>query len=178
MSALHILLTVRLLEFMSCGAVSGDPDVQPLKLLAWPSKLAVRAGQAIVIRVALENKTEKPISTRLSFLLSQPRDYRRWTRCLRGTCTELKSGKVMPFYLPPVGATPDDFHHREGVRWIGSHQDSGANVNLADCFFLAPGSYRIELEYDTQIVPPWIKPSKDAWHGITNKARVELQVFR
>ncbi|MCW3060934.1 MAG: hypothetical protein JWQ02_2755, partial [Capsulimonas sp.] len=144
---------------------------------ARPNPTSAHRGQPINLHVKLTNVTSHDAYLWLFF---KPTASGADTDmgCLMMRCRNQKTGKDVRYRFGPPGRTTQDAQMKELVDKIPAGSSTSDTINLTDWCDLPPGSYLVELQYETQHIPKWIKPDKRAWHGVTNKVLIKVHVLK
>ena len=144
---------------------------------AQPRLIIVHRNQSIPIKVALRNVTNHDAYIRLWFW-PVPFGPHTDLHCFMLRCRNQITGKEVRYTWPPTQMLVSDAQGKEFPNKIPQGGSIIAPINLRDFCVLPLGKYIVELQYDTRFTPSWVKPDKRAWHGITNKVIVNLQVSK
>ena len=143
---------------------------------AWPKYVVVHRNQSIPVKITLRNMTDGDAYIRLWFW-PVPFGPHTDLHSLVLRCRNQSTGKEVQYIWPPAGRTISDAQGKELPDKIPSGRSVKIPIDLRQFCVLPHGKYVLELQYDTRFVPSWVKPDRRAWHGITNKVTVRIQVL-
>ena len=147
------------------------------QLYAWPHQVIVHGHQPVNITFALHNVTNHATYIRVWYW-PVPFGPRPDLRCLRLRCRNQITGKEVQYKWPPLMKTPSDHLGKELPDLIPPGKSYIFPYDLRQFCVLPPGKYILDLQYDTRYMPPWVKSDRRAWHGVTNKETVRIQVLQ
>jgi hypothetical protein len=148
-----------------------------ITLLAWPSRVNARYGDAIWINTEIKNVTTGNVYV-ANDLRAVPFGLDTSEGCLMMRCRNKASGKEVTYHWHPNSFTTQDNIGVEQAVKLTPGYFSGTTLNLQELCDLPPGSYIVELQYQTSNIRSGVRPDKRAWHGTTNKVEVAVDVSR
>jgi len=159
------------------GSKSGKAGAS-LELYASPLKLAAHYKQPISIWVAIRNVSNRVVFARLQFDPCPPSELGNSKYCLKAHLRDQKTGVEFIPKVRPVGIANEGIPTAENAYLFRPGSSMGAKVEFQTIWTPSPGSYTLELQYQTGPLPKSMKPDPAAWHGVTNKVNVEIQILK
>jgi hypothetical protein len=144
-------------------------------------RAVVHGKQPVYINLFFKNVTAQDVYLRLWITPPVPFGTNLTDlHCLLMRCRNQATGKEVQYTWWPPQLVPAYVQRKESLMTEEIRPGKTLVTPLPLRYFcvLPPGKYTVELQYDTRFIPSWIKPDKRAWHGITDKETVNIQVVR
>ena len=149
----------------------------PFVLHVWPKRLFVHAEHPVNLHVILRNVSG---TDQFIWCFMRPVPFGADTDMgsLMTRCRNARAGKDVRYKWAPPGMTTQDAQMKELVETCPAGSSSSREtINLRDWCVLPRGTYIVEMQFETQHLPTWIKPDKRAWHGVTNVEKVLIHII-
>jgi len=151
---------------------------EAFSLRVLPARIrSAKPGQPIKVKLVLTNISGQTQKIRI-YEWPVAFGATREMNCLQLRCRNVATREEVKYSWPPQILSVADVQGREPTQEVPRGKSWFFPINLRDYCDMPPGRYEVELEYDTESVPSWVKPDKNAWHGATNKVIVRVHVSK